>query len=248
MHGPNGDLIVLSRDPVAAESAKRLIQQMLKAPTQLTVIQLKHTQAYVVKRQLDTIVMQGASLVTSKLTSAPVLTIDVDQRTNRLLIQNANDRQLALIDESVRILDQPNPDDEKLSREQLTIRLKNRRANVIAEAIRSVYQDLLSMNERTLYSTTARTSTFNRNIAATTNNPEYQGLLSIGVDAEANILIISAPKYLVEEIRELAESMDTPTDSNSIAVVPFEARQMAGDKSDSKLQENIRKILSAGKR
>jgi hypothetical protein len=212
------------------------------------VIPLKHTQAYIVKRQLDTILKQNTSVVASNLSSAPVLSIDVDQRTNRLLVQNASDRQLQLIQESVEILDQPNPEDEKLTREKLMVRFKHRRASAVADAVKSVYQDLLAINERTATNLTSRSTVFNRNIAATANNPEYQGLLSIGVDIEANLLIISAPKYLAEEVKELAESMDTPTDSNSIVVVPFEARQFGGDSKDAKLQENIRRILMEKRR
>ncbi|MEI8214271.1 MAG: secretin N-terminal domain-containing protein [Planctomycetota bacterium] len=245
MRASDGNIIVLSRDPNAAETAKRLLKQLLKPPAQLKVFALKHAQASVVKRQLETLLVPAATTVPSlKLVTTPALMIDIDPRTNRLMVQNASERQLEQIQESVQLLDQPNAEDEKLQREKVTLRLKNRRASVVAEALRTVYQDLMIVNDRAL----TRSTGFSRSMAAASINPEYQGLLSIGVDAEANLLIISAPKYLVQDVLELAESMDKPTDGNAIAIVPFQTQVTGSESKDLRVQESIRRILGERKK
>lgn len=244
MRGSDGNIIVMSRDPNAAETAKRLLKQLLKPPAQLKVFELKHAQASVVKRQLETLLGTPTLIPTSKLTTTPSMLIDIDPRTNRLIVQNASERQLEQIQESVELLDQPNAEEEKLTREKVTFRLKHRRASVVAEALRSVYQDLMLINDRAM----SRSTGFSRSMAATTTNPEYQGLLSIGVDAEANLLIISAPKYLIQDIVAVAESMDKPTDGNSIAIIPFQTQVTGSESKDQRVQDSIRRILGERKR
>lgn len=243
MQAADGSLVVLSKDSVAADTVKRLIQQLIKRPTQLKTIELKYAQAATVKRQLD-ILFPSTTSTLNKLAATPTLLIDVDSRTNRLIIQNASERQLEQIDESIALLDQPSSEDEKLQREKVTYRLKHRKASIVAEALKSIYQDLMSVNDRVL----TRSTGFSKSLAATSTNPEYQGLLSIGVDAEANLLLISAPKYLVQDVLQVVETMDTPTDGNSIAIVPFQVQVTGTDSKDQKMQDALRRILGEKRR
>lgn len=240
MEASDGNLVILSRDARAAEIAKRLLKQMISSPAQLKIITLKHSQSAVVKQQLDLIVPQSNPVINSKLSSTPSVFIDVDQRTNRLIIHNASESQLELIDETVQLLDLPDPEAEKLEREKLTYRFKHRKATVVAEALRSVYEDLMDISDRRM----SRSLAFNRNIAASASSPEYQNLLSIGVDQEANLLLISAPKYLAQDVLKMAESMDTPTDGDSIAIIPFQTQVNGSDSKDQQMQESLRRILS----
>ncbi|XZE44341.1 secretin N-terminal domain-containing protein [Pirellulaceae bacterium SH467] len=247
MQNGSGDLVVLSKDPIAAETAKRLIDQLLKDGTEFRAIALKHSQAFAVRRQLETMLQYSTSNVSSKLTSAPQVVIDVDTRTNRLIIQNANEKQWKTIKESIEILDQPNPEDEKLARERVTYRFQHRKASVVAKALEGVYEDLLRFSERSLSNMSYRNSSFNRNIAATTSSPEYQGLLAISVDEQANLMIISAPKYLLEEVLKLVESMDTPTDGNAIAILNAADLPFSSDSSANKASDNLRRLLRGGR-
>ncbi|XZE35933.1 secretin N-terminal domain-containing protein [Pirellulaceae bacterium SH501] len=247
MQNGSGDLVVLSKDPIAAETAKRLIDQLLKEGTEFRAIALKHSQAYAVRRQLESMLQYSSSNVSSKLTTSPQVIIDVDTRTNRLIIQNANEKQWKTIKESIEILDQPNPEDEKLARESVTYRFQHRKASVVAKALEGVYQDLLRFSERNLSNMSYRNSSFNRNIAATTSSPEYQGLLSFSVDEQANLMIISAPKYLLEEVLKLVESMDTPTDGNAIAILNAADLPFSSDNSANKASDNLRRLLRGGR-
>jgi type II secretory pathway component GspD/PulD (secretin) len=229
MQNGKGDLVILSRDGVAAETAKRLVQQFLKDDVEIRAIQIEHAQAYAVKRQLEMMLQLSSSSGSSKLTTSPVVSIEVDTRTNRLIIQNANAKQWETIQESIKILDQPNQEDDKLTREKVTYRFQHRKASVVAEALKGIYSDLLSLSDRTMYYLSNRSSSYNKNIAASAAHPEYQGLMSISVDQQANLIIISAPKYLIEEILKLVESMDTPVDGNAVAIIPSYDLPFAGE-------------------
>ncbi len=244
MQNGNGDLVVLSKDPVAAETARRLIDQLLKDKSSFRSITLKHAQAFVVRRQLETMLANAATNDESKFNSNPPALLDVDPRTNRLIIQNADERQWKMIQESVEILDQANSDDEKLVRERVTYRFQHRKAAEVAKALQGVYADLLQFNDRQAGNMLYRSSAFNQNIAATTNNPEYQGLMAFSVDEQANLLIISAPKYLIEEVLKLVESMDTAQDGNAIAILSTMDLPFASDTSASKAADNIRRLLN----
>jgi type II secretory pathway component GspD/PulD (secretin) len=245
--GENGEVIILSKDPNAAESAKRLLQQLAPSISAIRIVDLKNAQAMSVKLQLETMLLHTLPPSTTKLaslsTSAP-FKIDIDGRTNRLLIQNANARQIELIDQLVPIIDQSTGDDDRLIRVQKVYRFQHRRASDVIDAVKEVYRDLLSVNDRVYTSgTNSRPAGYNENLAASASNPEYQGLLSVGVDREANAMIISAPSYLVESVVELMESIDMPVDSGSMAVVPFNIKP-----ADTKTQEAISKLLSRPKK
>jgi type II secretory pathway component GspD/PulD (secretin) len=221
---------------------KQLLQQMLKEGGRLRAIEIKNAHANTVARQLDTMLQSSLSASSSKLVTTPAVVISVDSRTNRLLIQNASERQWRMIQEAVNVLDQFNPEEDKLTRTQGTYRFQHRRALSVLDAIKANYQDLMSMSERTLSNLSYRSSAFNKNIAATTSNPEYQGLLQLSVDKEANLLIVSAPKYLLDEVLKLAESLDKPADSQAIAIIPSFELPFSSS-GDSKAADNLRKVL-----
>lgn len=246
VEGENGDVIILARDPVVAETAKRLFQQFVPDPKDMRVLPLKHAQALLVKRQLETMLAQNTVSAPSKLSATPNILIDVDTRTNRLIIQNATARQMRIIDEFVPTLDQPAPDDERLIRKQRVYRFQYRRAADVLLVIKDVYRDLLSVTDRAFASnssTTTRPTGYNRNLAASAVNPEYAGILSVGVDEEANLLVLSGPGYLLEEISELAKSIDTPSDARAMSVVPFN-----NFPTDPKTKEALSKLFGDKKK
>ena len=245
IEGENGDLILMSRDPVVAETAKRLLEQFVPDPSEMKIIYLKNSQAQLVKRQLENMLAPSLAAPTSRLaTVTPSLSIDVDSRANRLLIQNATAKQWKKIEEFVPTLDQASPEDDRLVRKQKVHRLKYRKANEVVTVIKDVYKDLLSTSERSYYSgSSSRSTSYNRNLAASALNPEYQGILSVGVDEEANLLILSAPSYLLEEIGELAKSIDTPTDGKAVSVIQYNSNA-----NDTKTRETLSKLFSERKK
>ncbi|MCC6510390.1 MAG: hypothetical protein IT423_14910, partial [Pirellulaceae bacterium] len=240
IEGKKGDLVIISRDAEAASTARNLLQQLVPEPSDVRVIQLKYAQAMSVRRQLEEMLEHTAVAPTSKLSSpTPRVTIEVDARTNRLILQHCTAQQLQLINDYIPLLDQAPAEGDRMTRQQRVYRVKHRRVSDVVEVVKEVYRDLLSVNDRAFSSYNSyRPNGFNKNLAATANNPEYQGLMAVGADIEANLLVISAPGYLIDEIVKLAESVDTAVDGPGMAIVPA-----AGDVGDVKMREALSKIL-----
>lgn len=246
IEGENNELIILSRDPTSAEAAKRLVEQLTPSSKDVRVFSLKHAQAYSVRLQLETMLQHTLSSAASRLTTSSPMKIDIDNRTNRILVQHANQKQIGMITNLIPILDQPTSEDNKLVRTQKVYRFQNRRASEVIDVVKDVYRDLLSVNDRAFSSyRNYGQSGYNQNVAATATNPEYQGLLAVAVDRDANALIISAPNYLIDNVIEMVKSIDTPVDGNAIAVVPFTTGTTP---SDIKNQEAIQRLLGRQRR
>jgi type II secretory pathway component GspD/PulD (secretin) len=219
IEGKNGEMVIVSRDPKLAASAKRLLEQLTPADDDVRIITLRHAQAQSVKTHIDQVMPSLRKTSTSRLDPvSPAPTIQVDARLNRLVVQHCNVDQWEVIDQIVAVLDVA-ADNDELERQQIVHRLRYRRAADVAKALKDAYKDV--MEERSRAASAATQTGFSRGLAASSRNPEYQGLLSIGVDDEANLLIISAPTYMVDEVLEIVQSMDTRQDSKSVAVVPL---------------------------
>ncbi len=254
IEGDSGEVMILSRDAVAAETARKLLEGLLPEPSSVSVIALKHAQANVIKRQLEELLQEDKPLVppTAAASTIPKLAkrpqqmkLDPDLRTNRILIRNASELQLKRVRQLVEVLDQPVNSDDRLARQQRVYRFKHRKAEEVATMVKEVYRDLLSINDRIFSSSTAASPRgsfgYNQNLAATASNPEYQGLLSIGIDVDSNLLVVSAPTYLIDEIVKLVESVDTPNDGNTVSIIEFSS---PGTK-DSLTREALSRILQS---
>jgi hypothetical protein len=222
--GEDGDMVIVSRDPVAAETAKEFVEQIVPGEGDVQVIQLKHAQATMVKTQLDTLLEHTRSYDSSTLSSDSPLRIESDLRTNRLIVQHATARQMRLINEMVPQLDQPEQEDSRLVRQQRIYRAQRKRAAEIAEIVKEVYRDLLSSSDKVFAGReTSQPFGYNRALAATTKSPEYQGLLAVGVDDEGNTLILSAPAYIMEEVMKVVLLVDASAGGERVVVVPLKA-------------------------
>lgn len=214
------EMIIVSRDPNAAEVAKNFVEQIVPGGD-VEVITLKYAQAAMIKMQIEQMLAHTRTGDASVLNSDPPLVIEADSRTNRLMIQHASSRQMELIKEIVPLLDQPEQGDERLARKQQIYHAQKKRASEIASVVKDVFRDLLSTSDKIF---DARTGTrpfgYNQAMAATSKSPEYAGLLSVGVDESGNSLVISAPGYLIDEVMQVVKLVDTNASSEKIAVVP----------------------------
>ncbi len=215
------EVIIVSRDPIAAEAARQFIEQILPAADDVQVISLKYVQAALVKPQIEAMLAHTRTADSSPLNTEKPLVIEADSRTNRLIIQHATPRQLRLIREIVPEFDQPEQGDERIVRKQQIYRAQRKRASEIALIVKEVYRDLLSTSDKVFDARSGnRPFGYNQALAATSKSPEYQGLLSVGVDDVGNLLVLSAPTYLMEEVMQVVKSIDTTSDNETVTVVP----------------------------
>ncbi|MBC7352780.1 MAG: hypothetical protein H5U08_10505, partial [Thermogutta sp.] len=69
----------------------------------------------------------------------------------------------------------------------------------------------------------------------------FKGLLSVGVDETSNSLVVSAPVYLMNEIRELITQLDRNAEPNSTTV---EVVRLKNGLSAEHLRKGLGTILS----
>lgn len=252
IEGKNGDLMIVSRDPKLAASARQILQQLTPSAEDVRIVTLKHAQAANVKLHLDEVLPKVRVRPASRLDPVrPTPLIQVDSRLNRLLIQHCTPEQWDVVNQVVMVLDVP-ADDPALERKQVVHRLRYRRAVDVAKALKEAYKDLMEDRTRAAQAPAAlaalQRTDFSRGLAATSRNPEFAGLLSIGVDESANLLIINAPAYMIEEIVGVVEEMDTREDGTSIAVVPLNKQSVEFRVSElNKAIEALKKARQAKK-
>jgi type II secretory pathway component GspD/PulD (secretin) len=146
-----------------------------------------------------------------------------DPVTNTILVQNADDAQLAEIDQLIQRYDRIEPPDSNSVRRTQMIPLKYAVAERAATMIKDVYRDLLSPNDKALERINAQKqqqqqerpmSLFSylasADAASEEKNalPRFKGMLSVGVDDMTNTLVVSAPQGLLNDIVEMVEELD----------------------------------------
>jgi type II secretory pathway component GspD/PulD (secretin) len=219
--GKDDELVIVSRDQAAAEVAKQLVEQVVPDASDVQAISLKHAQAAFVKEQVDDFLAHTRTDQFSPLDSHEPIVVEADSRTNQLMIQHATPRQLRLINELVPMLDQPVQEDKQLIRKQQVYHAQRKRASEIALMVKDVYRDLLSTSDKLFDSRPGyRPYGYNTALAATSKSPEYQGLLSVAADDAGNMVVVSAPSYLLDEVMQLVMQIDKNAEEEKVAVVP----------------------------
>ncbi len=147
----------------------------------------------------------------ARLSKRKPLRIIADSDTNSILVQGGDAGQLKKIEELIQAYDKPPPVDARSVRKTRMITLRFARAKTVADAIKDVYRDLLSSNDKALAGQQQQRG--ERTVRFVFEDeekkqPTYKGLLSVGVDDVSNSLVVSAPAYLLEEVEKLIEELD----------------------------------------
>lgn len=149
-----------------------------------------------------------------------------DDYTSTILVKDADARQLQTIEELIKIYDAPSPADTRSMRVQEIFRMKNARAEVVAQAIKDVFRDLLSSNDKALekpggeqkQQSSRGYSYFDYGGGGGDEEDDpvkFKGLLSIGIDQGSNTLIVSAQQRLMPTIKSMVEELDKAAERSS---------------------------------
>ncbi|MGB9689910.1 secretin N-terminal domain-containing protein [Thermogutta sp.] len=154
----------------------------------------------------------SSSSTSSSRTTARVQ-VTPDSRLNALIVQGYP-QDLQLIEEILRVLDQPDsPQDVAVQPKTVIIPVKNTQAEEIAQILRTVYQDRLvtaaGANRPPSPQEIIQLLRGGRGGSGGRTQPQQeQEKMSIGVDTRTNSLIVSAPERLLNEVRQLVEQLD----------------------------------------
>ena len=156
-----------------------------------------------------------------------------DNFTSTILVRDADTKQLETIEDLIGIYDVPEPSDTRSMRVTTIFRLDHARASSVAAAVKDVFRDLLSSNDKALEAddkgqraASSGLVTFLPRGPSSGDSSEdeeepirFKGLLSIGIDDSSNTLIVSSAGSLMDTIGEMIESLDKAADSASVVQV-----------------------------
>lgn len=276
--GPDGQLVLESQDTDALDRLEDLMHEAAPPKRDYKVFYLKYpsTWAYSVELSLKEFfevekkksgsdfnpyfgmrMDSGDKNATRRLSKPKSLKIISDSDSGTILVQGATSEQLKTIDDLIKIYDRPPSTDGKQVRKTQIFTLKYSRANVIGEAIKDVYRDLLSTNDKAYQNQQQkkdgekapapdRSYTFiygdvGGDDKSKQETPvKFKGLVSLGIDDISNTIIVSAPDSLLQNISELIEQLDRAArPTNSVQVVKLDGKVNSVD-----LQKRLAKIFT----
>lgn len=252
--GTNGELYVESDDPAALDLLEEVLDEYAPPKRDWKVIELKYPQtwAYGIEVILKDIFKEemedsdnnsggmryspfygyypstSSSSGPRRLSARKPLKIISDRDSHTILVQGASDEQMRMIEELIEIYDRPQSTEARSIRKTQIFKIQYSKAKVIADALKEVYRDLLSENDKALQEgkgnkkedrPAERSYTYIYGGGGEGEDQEepikFKGLLSIGVDETSNILIISATEGLLNNVAQIIESLDLAAQPNS---------------------------------
>lgn len=266
--GPDGRLLISCDDPRALDLLEEFLDQLAPANRDYNVFRLKYASAYGVALNLQDYFKEEKKEESrwrpwwdtgsddkddkeQRLSTRRKLKFIPDYESNTILVDGATASQLHTIQDLIDLYDQPPPSDSQSVRKTEIIQLKYARAKTVAEAVKEVYRDLLSANDKALSGPGQAPRDGQRGFVLSfgdsgrsekgeQRSPKFKGELSIGVDETSNTLAVSSPKYLFEQVRKMIEDLDqAAAPSQTVRVV-----QVGPGVSASQLQEVLGGLLN----
>ena len=179
---------------------------------------------------------------------------DTDTRT--ILVQNATASQLRQIADLLKIWDRSPEQRGGSLRLTKMFDLKSAKAEEVAATLKDVYRDLLSDNdparqngggedEKKSASGPAYTYVYGRNSGGDEDGREpdppirFKGLLSVGVHAESNTLVVSASEGLMANVEVLVASLE----ANAQQAVAASMMWQGGPKASEEVKTRLRDVF-----
>jgi type II secretory pathway component GspD/PulD (secretin) len=286
---PSGRWILKSDDPEALDRMEDLLAELAPPRRDYKLFQLKYNSswAYSIALTLEDFFKEkeekpsggrffyydyGSSSQTKKdaprLSKRRALKFIADTDSNSILVVGADPGQLRIIEELIEYYDQPVASDAKQIRRTQVFQVKYSQARVIAEAVKDVYRDLLSENDKALQQPnggqngnnnqqrTERTVTYvydnfgdSSSGSGKKGDPpqpvRFKGALSIGVDEVSNSLVISSTEMLINDIKMMIETLDQAARPN---VPTMQVLQVGRHVPAAIVQEKLSKMLKEQKK
>ncbi|MCP4783161.1 MAG: hypothetical protein GY878_06385 [Fuerstiella sp.] len=241
---PEGRLIVTSDDPAALNEVEDLLKELVRPAPNYKVFELKFATPSWVTFNLEDYFkadeqtesgmeynpfygyMPSTKRVSGKhsLSQRRQPTFIYDNFTSTILVRDADRRQLQIIEDLINIYDVPEPADTRSMRVNRIFRLQNSKAETVAQAVKDVFRDLLSSNDKALekkegqkQQQQSRYSYFGSSLDDNDEDSpiRFKGLLSIGVDPTSDTLVVSSTASLMETISELILELDKAAEQSS---------------------------------
>lgn len=240
---PDGRLVVTSDDPMALRRVEDLLGELMKPTANYKVFRLKYATASWLTLNLEDYFKAeqetepgyqydnwgGFRRVDKKKSGPRSLgqrrdpTFIYDNFTSTILVRDADRKQLQVIEDLIAIYDVPEPAESKAMRLTKIFKLKNAKAEVVAQAVKDVFRDLLSANDKALESKDEKSQNRGMSYFGSSGDSgddgetpiRFKGLLSIGFDRTSDTLIVSSSSALMETVEELVLALDEAADRSA---------------------------------
>ncbi|HTI51123.1 MAG TPA: secretin N-terminal domain-containing protein, partial [Planctomycetaceae bacterium] len=251
--GPDGRLIIASDDPAALDQFEDLVSQIAPQRKDFKVFRMKYktTWAYGVSLNLKDFFEEddkkkqnnrgwdywgwgyrndtSTDTTGRRLSKRRPLKFIADTDSNSIIVTGADQQQLKVIEELIALYDLPESKDPQAARLTKVVHVHYSKSRIIADALKEVYRDLLSVNDPAMQQqnqkndrTAERSYTYiyGGGGGGDDKKPEtpvkFKGALSIGVDELSNTLIVSAGGGLLENVEDTIRALDEA----ALATVP----------------------------
>ncbi|MFH1924023.1 MAG: secretin N-terminal domain-containing protein, partial [Planctomycetota bacterium] len=206
-----GTVTIVSDDPVALDQFEQLLRAILPSAgtigRNISIFELKHASAAVVAEKLEDLF--DTNIFSWRRGGGSVVIVP-DERLNTILVQgNRIDRET--VEGLLRVLDSDEVPEALAAQKPKLLPIENVDAEQIAEVIRAVFKTQLSPPART------------RN--GRTSAPTPLVTPQIAVDEGTNSLVVTAAAPLLDEIIELATTLDEAagkTPARRVRIIPLE--------------------------
>jgi hypothetical protein len=284
MRRPDGRLAIQSTDTRALDDLEELISEIAPPRRDYKVFQLKYntTWAYGVVLNLEDFFKEKDSKdadrnsrfrswfygfpsessntdTARRLSKRRPLKFISDEDSHTILVTGADPEQLRTVQELIDLYDRPPSADSVAIRKTKSFTLRFAKAKNVSDALKDVYRDLLSDNDKALESPQQgqgkdkqRPTTIERTYVYGFSEPDegakkpetrmkFKGLLSIGIDEISNTLLVSAAESMMENISRTIDELEEAARPNvpTLQVLRVNPRTVDTDE----LQKRLAKVL-----
>jgi hypothetical protein len=270
---PDGSLVIASEDTDALDLLEELIRQTAPQLPDYKIYKLKYADAYWVMDNIEDYFEEDDDKKTgfnpfifdfpprqksqsrSRLSQRRKLKFIYDLDTNSILVQGADSRQLKTIEDLIEFYDQPEPANSQSARVSTMFPLRYSKASIVAAAIKDVYRDLLSSNDKALQGSNpekknreSREATFIFG-SSSGGEPErtqvsFKGKLSIGIDDVSNTLLVSTEG---ENLMKIVGEMINTLDEAAKPLSAFSVVHLSGNVNAARVREVLATLLTGGR-
>jgi type II secretory pathway component GspD/PulD (secretin) len=275
--GSDGNLIISSDDPAALNKIEDFFERIIPPAKNYQVFKLKYAAPLWVRFNLEDFFKEDKdenaemrrwwygdeepSDSRRQLGKKKKIKFIDDLDTNTIVVVGADEEQLAVIEDLIKLYDVPEQVNQQNTRVTKLFHIKYSKASLITATIKDAFIDLLSSNDKALQGAQQGggnpqgerpTATIIRNygppMAGGDEQREkrtsitFKGKLSLGVDDVTNTIIVSAEgESLLNIVGEIIDQLDQAAIPEAhFAVVPF-----AGSKNYDHLQKSLQALLGS---
>ncbi|MBN2580667.1 MAG: hypothetical protein JXB10_16905 [Pirellulales bacterium] len=269
---PSGQILITSDDPRALDLFEDLAEELVPPKSNFAFFRLKYADAYNVALILQDFFREEDKQAPLRvpywmadefdmskeekplrLSKRRSLKFISELATNSILVQGADAKKLQEIQNVIDLYDKPSDKDDRLERRTETIHLVYSQAKIVGEAVKDVYRDLLSENDKTFQGKEGQRNSGFGDLLVTISgdgdsqseqrSPKFKGMLSIGVDELSNTLIVSAPQFLFDDVEKLIKKLDQEAEPSAFVKVV----RLPNGISSPEIQKTLAEMLGGQK-